>query len=49
MMQANIMSEVSGGSKEVIFDRVSKYQKLRCKFDFELVKATFEEVKHGAS
>ena len=49
MMHANIMSEVSGGPKEIIFDRVSDYQKLRCKFDFEIVKATFEEVKHGTS
>jgi alpha-glucosidase len=49
MMQANIMSEVSGGSREIIFDRVSKYQNLRCKFDFEMVKATFEEVKYGTS
>ena len=49
MMHANIMSKVSGGPKEIIFDRVSNYQKLRCKFDFEMVKATFEEVKHGTS
>ena len=49
MMHANLMSEVSGGPKEIIFDRISDFQKLRCKFDFELVKATFEEVKHGAS
>jgi len=43
------MSKVSGGPKEIIFNRVSNYQKLRCKFDFEKVKATFEEVKHGTS
>jgi alpha-glucosidase len=49
MMQANIMSEVSGGPKEIIFDRMSAYQKLRCKFDFEMVKATFEEVQNGTS
>ena len=49
MMHANIMSKVSGGPKEIIFNRVSNYQKLRCKFDFEKVKATFEEVKHGTS
>jgi alpha-glucosidase len=49
MMQANIMSEVSGGPKEIIFDRMSSYQKLRCKFDFEMVKATFEEVQNGTS
>ena len=30
-------------------ERVSKYQNLRCKFDFEMVKATFEEVKYGTS
>ena len=49
MMRANNMSEVSGGPKEIIFDRMSDYQKLRCKFDFEMVKATFEEVKYGTS
>ena len=49
MMHANIMSEVSGGPKEIIFDRMSDSQKLRCKFDFEMVKATFEEVKYGTS
>ena len=49
MMQANIMSEISGGSREIIFDRVSNYQKIRCKFDFEKVKATFEEVENDAS
>ena len=49
MMHANLMSEVSGGPKEIIFDRISDFQKLRCKFDFELVKATFEEVTHGTS
>jgi alpha-glucosidase len=49
MMHANIMSEVSGGPKEIIFDRMSDSQKLRCKFDFEMVKATFEEVKYDTS
>ncbi|MBR35498.1 MAG: alpha-glucosidase, partial [Rhodobacteraceae bacterium] len=49
MMTANNMSSITGGPKEIIFDRISKTQILRCKFDFELVKATFEEVTHGTS
>ena len=49
MMTANNMSSITGGPKEISFDRISKTQILRCKFDFELVKATFEEVTHGTS
>jgi alpha-glucosidase len=43
------MSELSGGPREIIFNRISDTQILRCKFDFENVKATFEEVTHGTS
>tara|TARA_B100000242_G_scaffold29306_1_gene17659 strand:+ start:454 stop:600 length:147 start_codon:yes stop_codon:yes gene_type:complete len=46
-MTANNMSNITGGQREIIFDRISETQTLRCKFDFELVKATFEEVTHG--
>ncbi len=49
MMTANNMSSIAGGPAEIIFDRISETQILRCKFDFELVKATFEEVTHGTS
>ena len=47
LMTANNMSSITGGPREIIFDRISETQTLRCKFDFELVKATFEEVTHG--
>ena len=47
LMTANNMSNITGGPREIIFDRISETQTLRCKFDFELVKATFEEVTHG--
>ena len=49
MVTANNMSGICGGPREIIFDRVCESQILRCKFDFELVKATFEEVTHGPS
>ena len=49
MISSNKMSELFGGPSEIIFDRESETQILRCKFDFELVKATFEEVTHGTS
>tara|TARA_Y100001978_G_C23505755_1_gene343203 strand:- start:388 stop:708 length:321 start_codon:yes stop_codon:yes gene_type:complete len=49
MISSNKMSELSGGPSEIIFDRESETQILRCKFDFELVEATFEEVTHGTS
>ena len=49
MMTANNMSELSGGPREIIFNRISDTQILRCKFDFENVIATFEEVTHGTS
>ena len=49
MISSNKMSELFGGPSEIIFDRESETQILRCKFDFELVKATFEEVTYGTS
>ena len=44
MMHANFMSEVSGGDKQIIFDRVSDQQRLRCCFDLETLTASFEEI-----
>ena len=44
MMSANEMGDLSGGPNEIIFDRVSDQQVLRCRFDFETLTATFEEV-----
>ncbi len=43
LMSENTMSGISGGPKEIIFDRISNRQTLRCRFDFETLKATFEE------
>ncbi len=44
IMCANTMSEVTGGAGQIIFDRISEQQTLRCCFDFELLTAVFEEV-----
>ncbi|OED35270.1 alpha-glucosidase [Chromatiales bacterium (ex Bugula neritina AB1)] len=44
IMQANTMSELTGEAKQIVFDRVSEQQRLRCLFDFETLTATFEEV-----
>jgi len=43
-MSANTMSEVSGGDKHIVFDRVSSTQSLRCVFDFETLTTSFEEI-----
>ena len=43
-MTANEMSDLSGSDTEIIFDRVSPTQTLRCVFDFENLTATFKEV-----
>ena len=43
-MQANTMSALSGDAGQIIFDRISDQQTLRCCFDFETLTATFEEV-----
>ena len=44
MMTANEMTSVSGGASEIIFDRISDKQRLRCSFDFETLTASFEEI-----
>jgi len=44
-MQGNTMSDVSGDAHQIIFDRTSETQTLRCCFDFKTLTATFEEVK----
>jgi alpha-glucosidase len=43
MMAANKMTALSGSKKQIIFDRVSDQQVLRCSFDFDKVTASFEE------
>ena len=43
-MQANTMSDLTGGATQILFDRISDSQTLRCSFDFELLTATFEEI-----
>ena len=44
MMQANQMGPVSGGPREIIFERISEAQTLRCRFDFDTLTASFEEI-----
>jgi len=44
MMQANHMTALSGTDGQIIFDRVSDTQRLRCCFDFDHLDASFEEV-----
>ena len=44
LMQANQMTALSGGPQQIIFDRVSDAQTLRCCFDFETLTASFEEM-----
>ena len=44
MMEANQMSAISGGPDEIIFDRLSDRQSLRCRFDFQALTASFEAV-----
>ena len=44
MMQANHMTALSGTKGQIIFDRVSDTQRLRCCFDFDHLYASFEEV-----
>jgi len=43
-MSANVISDVTGGPRQIIFDRTSDQQTLRCCFDFDTLTATFEEV-----
>ena len=44
MMDANEMSSLSGGPRQIIFDRICERQTLRCRFDFDTLTASFEEV-----
>lgn len=44
IMQANQMSELTGRESQIVFDRISEQQTLRCSFDFQSLDATFEEV-----
>lgn len=43
IIQANTMSGLSGDANQIVFDRISEKQTLRCVFDFESLTATFEE------
>ena len=44
MMDANRMSGLSGGPRQIVFDRLSDNQTLRCCFDFDTLTASFEEI-----
>lgn len=44
IMNANWMSALSGGARQIIFDRVSPEQTLRCCFDFDTLTASFEDI-----
>ena len=44
MMSANKMSALSGDDSQIIFDRISDEQTLRCCFDFKTLTASFEEI-----
>ncbi|MEM9717500.1 MAG: alpha-amylase family glycosyl hydrolase [Pseudomonadota bacterium] len=43
-MKANTMSDLTGNDLQIIFDRVSDEQTLRCRFDFDTLTASFEEL-----
>ena len=43
-MQANEMTLLSGSDRQIIFDRISDQQTLRCCFDFDGLTASFEEI-----
>ena len=43
-MRANKMSKLSGSQRQIIFDRISVQQTLRCCFDFDSLTASFEEI-----
>ena len=43
-MTANELVMGEGGDQQIVFDRVSDTQTLRCTFDFETLTAYFEEV-----
>ena len=44
MMEANRMSEISGGPDQIVFDRISDEPELRCSFDFKALTAEFEDI-----
>ena len=44
LMQANSMAALAGGPRQIIFNRVSDQQTLRCSFDFDSLTASFEEI-----
>jgi len=44
IMSANSMSEVTGGPHEIVFDRISSQQTLRCTFDFQSLTSAFAEL-----
>lgn len=44
IMSANQMSKIKGASQQLVFDRISEQQTLRCSFDFESLTATFKEI-----
>lgn len=43
LMTANTMTDLSGESQQIVFDRISDEQTMRCVFDFETLTARFEE------
>ena len=43
-VEANKMTALSGNQRQIIFDRISERQTLRCCFDFESLTASFEEI-----
>jgi len=44
IMNANTMSDLTGDATQIVFDRISDQQTLRCSFDFKSLTATFEEI-----
>ncbi len=44
LMSANTMTQVTGTARQIVFDRVSEQQTLRCTFDFDSLTATFEDI-----
>ncbi len=41
---ANKMSQITGGENEICFNRISPHQTIRCRFDFNSLTASFEEI-----
>ena len=44
IMNSNNMTKLKGGEKQIIFDRKTDKQTLRCIFDFEQLIAEFREI-----